>query len=284
MNTKIIASAMAAATIFGSALCTGAYADEKKFTADKSIVVSYGADGTVSRKDQFLDGLILTPRIVVILTDGTEVDLGEINDTNGSKNTIETTITKDQLVSALKSQGKSLDDVRNFMSYVKVGYNGINFESYNAKFGYDVHLNVKTGGHWQSAAYVAFPSEAYVTDLELKEYRLDTINEDKAMYSEYYSRAYKLNEIEEFGFYICFNTYVPKNDQPDNKITVGDVNSDGKIDIEDSVMVINHINGVKPLTDDQNRRADADFSKDIDIEDAVCIINHINGISLIKST
>lgn len=59
----------------------------------------------------------------------------------------------------------------------------------------------------------------------------------------------------------------------------GDVNRDGKIDIEDAVMVINHINGLKPLTYRQTKYADINGSKNIDIEDAVGIIAYINGVS-----
>lgn len=60
---------------------------------------------------------------------------------------------------------------------------------------------------------------------------------------------------------------------------LGDVNADGKIDIEDAVMVINNVNGVTPLTDDQIKCADIDGNKTIDIEDAVAIISHVNGIN-----
>lgn len=60
---------------------------------------------------------------------------------------------------------------------------------------------------------------------------------------------------------------------------MGDVNGDGKIDIEDAVMVINHVNGVKVLTDDESNRADIDGNNDIDIEDAVRMISYINGVS-----
>lgn len=51
---------------------------------------------------------------------------------------------------------------------------------------------------------------------------------------------------------------------------------DGKVDIEDSVMVISHINGMSALTDDQSERADVDRSTTVDIEDAVAIIGYVN--------
>lgn len=59
----------------------------------------------------------------------------------------------------------------------------------------------------------------------------------------------------------------------------GDVNADGSIDIEDAVMVINHVNGMTALTDDETKRADIDGNSDIDIEDAVAIISHVNGVT-----
>lgn len=62
----------------------------------------------------------------------------------------------------------------------------------------------------------------------------------------------------------------------------GDVNNDGKVDIEDAVKVIGHINGITPLTSDEETRADTTFNGDIDIEDAVLIINQVNGVSVIK--
>lgn len=66
------------------------------------------------------------------------------------------------------------------------------------------------------------------------------------------------------------------------KYTLGDVNGDKKIDIEDAVMVIQHLNGVKPLTDAQYKRANVDRNKTVDIEDAVAIISHVNGVKAIK--
>lgn len=64
---------------------------------------------------------------------------------------------------------------------------------------------------------------------------------------------------------------------------IGDVNYDGKIDIEDSVMVINHINGVKPLDVKGEKAADMNFDGVIDITDAVFINNIINGIDVGQS-
>lgn len=66
------------------------------------------------------------------------------------------------------------------------------------------------------------------------------------------------------------------------KDSLGDVNNDGTIDIEDAVMVINHVNGQKALTTDEEKRADIDKNSDIDIEDAVAIISHVNGVNPIE--
>lgn len=63
---------------------------------------------------------------------------------------------------------------------------------------------------------------------------------------------------------------------------LGDVNSDKRIDIEDAVMVIGHINGNQALTSKECRRADIDGNKVIDIEDAVAIIAHVNGVKPIS--
>lgn len=58
---------------------------------------------------------------------------------------------------------------------------------------------------------------------------------------------------------------------------LGDVNGDGTIDIEDAVAVIQHINGITPLTDEQEERADVSKDKNIDIDDAVTLISFVNG-------
>lgn len=70
--------------------------------------------------------------------------------------------------------------------------------------------------------------------------------------------------------------------KPDKEFALGDVNADGNIDIEDAVMVINHVNGQKALTDDESKRANIDKNDKIDIEDAVAIISHVNGIKAIE--
>lgn len=60
---------------------------------------------------------------------------------------------------------------------------------------------------------------------------------------------------------------------------LGDINGDEGIDIEDAVMIINDVNGVKPLSDDESKRADIDKNDTVDIEDAVKVIAYVNGVS-----
>lgn len=60
---------------------------------------------------------------------------------------------------------------------------------------------------------------------------------------------------------------------------LGDVNGDGATDIEDAVAIIQHINGMTPLVDDEELRADVSKDNNIDIDDAVTLISYINGNS-----
>lgn len=80
----------------------------------------------------------------------------------------------------------------------------------------------------------------------------------------------------------AFPFEIKKEAEPPVTGILGDVNNDGNIDIEDAVMVINHVNGQKALTDEKIKRADIDGNSDIDIEDAVAIISHVNGIKVIS--
>lgn len=59
---------------------------------------------------------------------------------------------------------------------------------------------------------------------------------------------------------------------------LGDVLDDSVIGIEDAVAIINHVNGVKSLTDFQMKLADVNGDGVVDIQDAVTVINHINGV------
>lgn len=60
--------------------------------------------------------------------------------------------------------------------------------------------------------------------------------------------------------------------------TNGDVNNDGNVDILDARYIINHINGVRALSDTEEFYADVNEDDEIDIVDAQMIINHINGV------
>lgn len=62
---------------------------------------------------------------------------------------------------------------------------------------------------------------------------------------------------------------------------LGDVDDSGNVDIEDAVTVLNHINGVKSLSDLSMNAADVNTSGSVDIEDVVAIINQINGVQII---
>lgn len=61
-------------------------------------------------------------------------------------------------------------------------------------------------------------------------------------------------------------------------VMFGDVNGDNRVDIADVSKLMNHINGVRALTDEEMVRADVDRSTTIDVSDAATIINHINGV------
>lgn len=64
---------------------------------------------------------------------------------------------------------------------------------------------------------------------------------------------------------------------PEDEYILGDVNGDGVIDIEDAVLVIQNINGVRILTERESKRGDVTLDESIAIDDAVLIINYING-------
>lgn len=66
-------------------------------------------------------------------------------------------------------------------------------------------------------------------------------------------------------------------------INVGDIDCNQSIDIEDAVIILNHINGAQPINTSFGRAlANIDCNETVDIEDAVAIINHINGVKPIN--
>lgn len=58
----------------------------------------------------------------------------------------------------------------------------------------------------------------------------------------------------------------------------GDVDNSGKVDIEDAVMMISHINGTTSLSGDMLSAADINCDGNVDIEDVVSEINTVNGV------
>lgn len=68
-------------------------------------------------------------------------------------------------------------------------------------------------------------------------------------------------------------------DKDDPGYIRGDVNSDGTVDIEDAVSIIQYINGITPLTEMEEFCADVTKDKIVDIDDAVQLISYINGNS-----
>lgn len=112
----------------------------------------------------------------------------------------------------------------------------------------------------------------------------DTIFIDSGLQpnTKYYYRVYAIND----------NVVSPKQDGiscttfdnvaeevPDFELLIGDVATNGEIDISDAVTLINYINGMSMLSDEQLIVADVDNEDGVDIADAVAIINHINGLS-----
>ena len=65
-------------------------------------------------------------------------------------------------------------------------------------------------------------------------------------------------------------------------IIKGDVNLDGKIDIDDFILVDEHIKGIIQLTGDSLTAADIDGDGAITIQDLSLIRDHIAGIRNIK--
>lgn len=70
--------------------------------------------------------------------------------------------------------------------------------------------------------------------------------------------------------------------EPEPEFIPGDTDGSGEVDIIDAVMIISHINGIRPLTDEQLMRADIDGEEGISITDAVTVIGYINGTVAVK--
>lgn len=59
----------------------------------------------------------------------------------------------------------------------------------------------------------------------------------------------------------------------------GDVDNSGKVDIEDAVMIISHINGLNSLSGAKLAAADVNGDGTVDIEDVVTEIGTVNGVA-----
>ena len=55
----------------------------------------------------------------------------------------------------------------------------------------------------------------------------------------------------------------------------GDVNKDGKLDGEDAVALLRHLNTTEPLPD--TSMCDVNHDGKINIQDVICLVNHLNG-------
>lgn len=141
-------------------------------------------------------------------------------------------------------------------------------------------------------------SDDYIDALEVDHYAweavcwantwniMNRIGEQGADKSEQYIKPHRKATREDFN-YMVGRMFEENNVTANISIAVpnavkGDVNADGRIDIEDAVKLISHVNGQRPLTNDESKRADIDGSSIADIEDAVAIIAHVNGIKSIS--
>lgn len=125
-----------------------------------------------------------------------------------------------------------------------------------------------------------------------KKYKVEFFMEGNDEYMITDGTKVYVNGREAKGWYVDEYWYEYHSDPQDNvyeyefefdlskpEFAPGDVNGDSKIDIEDAVCIIQHINGMTPLTAEQEMRADVSKDGKIDIDDAVILISYINGNS-----
>ena len=62
-------------------------------------------------------------------------------------------------------------------------------------------------------------------------------------------------------------------------ITLGDVNGDNSIGLEDAIIVLRYTMGLAALTDEQIERADFNSDGTVDALDAILILRHALGVS-----
>lgn len=70
----------------------------------------------------------------------------------------------------------------------------------------------------------------------------------------------------------------------DTKITKGDVNGDGGINVTDIAVTASHIKGIKPLAEDEAEKADVNSDGNINVTDVAMIAAHIKGIKALPET
>lgn len=112
-------------------------------------------------------------------------------------------------------------------------------------------------------------------------YDYDT-SDDEVRLEGFTIKGYKETAAEKYAKDNGFDFVDLEEEKPEPKFAAGDVNADKKIDIEDAVLVINHINGARALTGEEYDRSDIDRNEKTDIEDAVAIISHVNGVNVIE--
>ena len=66
--------------------------------------------------------------------------------------------------------------------------------------------------------------------------------------------------------------------KPEDKVTLGDVNADEKINVTDIAMTASHIKGIKALDDKGFKAADVNGDNKVNVTDIAMIASHIKGI------
>ncbi|MBP3798939.1 MAG: dockerin type I repeat-containing protein [Ruminococcus sp.] len=66
--------------------------------------------------------------------------------------------------------------------------------------------------------------------------------------------------------------------KPEDKVNLGDVNADEKINVTDIAMTASHIKGIKALDDKGFKAADVNGDNKVNVTDIAMIASHIKGI------
>lgn len=86
-------------------------------------------------------------------------------------------------------------------------------------------------------------------------------------------------EADIIDIYSIYNKPIVKIYEKSN---LGDVNSDGKINVIDCIAILKHIKGIQILNNDEKLRADINGDNIINVIDCTAILKHIKGTKLIK--